>query len=111
MSFGKERLKVTALFEGSHLHGTKSEGLRRNREERKSKRMKESLCLGRLMAQLWKSGVFSLRFLDGGKRKFDISLSSFIGWRVRGSSCLFLDRPHLALTSMVTEGEARKVTV
>lgn len=52
VSFRKQRLKVTALFEGSHLHGTKSEGPRRNREERKSKGMKESLCLGRLMAQL-----------------------------------------------------------
>lgn len=117
VSFRKQRLKVTAPFEGSHLHGTKTEGSVKEEQGRKEKQRHEGKSLLRttdgsaLLCGSWKSVVFSLRFLDGGKRKFDISLSSFIGWRVGGSSRLFLDKPHLALTNMVTEGEARKVTV
>lgn len=107
--FQKAKAKSNCCFWRKPPPWNKKWGVKEE-QGRKEKQMHEGKSLLRttdgsaLLCGSWKSGVFSLRFLDGGKRKFDFSLSSFIGWRVGGSSRLFLDRPHLALSNMVNWG-------
>lgn len=61
--------------------GVKEEQGRKERQTHEGKSLLRTTDGSALFCGSWKNGVFSLQFPDGGKRKFDISLSSLIGRR------------------------------